>query len=136
MDTYEKLLDNAYASIKAVTGKSERFEIPKAIGQIEGNTTIITNLPAIASYIRRPVENLAKFLIKELAIPGANEKERLILKGKLNSLRVNEKISIYVTDVVLCPECKKPDTEVIADKGIKFKHCLACGAKTPIRTRI
>jgi translation initiation factor 2 subunit 2 len=136
MDTYEKLLDNAYASIKAVTGKSERFEIPKAIGQIEGNTTIITNLPAIASYIRRPVENLAKFLIKELAIPGAYEKERLILKGKLNSLRVNEKISIYVTDVVLCPECKKPDTEVIADKGIKFKHCLACGAKTPIRTRI
>lgn len=136
MESYQELLDKAFKSIKTVTGKSERFEIPKALGQVEGATTIITNLPAIASYIRRPVEHLAKFLIKELAIPGSYEKERLILKTRLNSARVNDKIALYVTDIVICPECKKPDTEVVAEKGIKFKHCLACGAKTPIRSRI
>jgi len=33
-------------------------------------------------------------------------------------------------------ECKKPDTEIISEKGIKFKHCLACGAKYPIKSKI
>lgn len=136
MEGYEQLLERAYKSIKTVEGKSERFEIPKAIGQVEGNTTVITNLTAIASYIRRPAEHVAKFLIKELAIPGAFEKERLVLKTRLNSARVNEKIILYVNDFVICTECKKPDTEVVAEKGIKFKHCLACGAKTPIRSKL
>jgi len=51
----------------------------------------------------------------------------------LNSAKVNDKIESYVKEFVLCTECKKPDTEIITEKGIKFKHCLACGAKSPIR---
>lgn len=132
---YEKLLDAAYKNIKHVESK-ERFEIPKAQGKIEGKNTQITNIMAIASYVRRPAENIAKFLQKELAVAGEIEKDRLILKTKLSSDRVNEKIEAYVKEFVLCPECKKPDTEIISEKGIKFKHCLACGAKTPIKSKI
>jgi translation initiation factor 2 subunit 2 len=136
METYEQLLDRAYKNLKVATSTGERFEIPKVQGQISGKNTIITNLTAIASHIRRPAEHLGKFLLKELAAPGSIEGERLILKTKLNSSRVNEKVEMYVKDFVLCPECKKPDTEVISEKGIKFKHCLACGAKTPIKSKI
>ena len=35
-----------------------------------------------------------------------------------------------------CNECGKPDTEITSDKGIKFKSCLACGAKSPIKRKI
>lgn len=133
METYEQMLDAAYKKIKVVQTSSDRFEIPKVKGQVSGKNTFITNINEIASYIRRPVENLAKFLQKELAVSGVLEKDRLMLKTMLNSAKVNEKIELYVKEFVLCTECKKPDTEVITEKGVKFKHCLACGAKSPIR---
>ena len=136
METYNELLEHAYKNVKVVQTGNDRFNLPKASGEISGNSTIITNIKTIADYIRRPIEHLAKFLIKELATPGEIDNERLILKTKLNSSRVNEKIESYVNEFVLCPECKKPDTEIIAEKGIKFKHCLACGAKTPIKSKI
>ncbi len=136
MESYESLLNHAYSKIKVVSAGADRFEVPKAVGQVAGQSTIITNLAAIASYIRRPIEHLAKYLQKELAMPGILEGERLSLKGRLNSAKVNEKILNYVQEFVLCPECKKPDTEIVSEKGIKFKHCLACGAKTPIRSRV
>ncbi|MEK6899209.1 MAG: translation initiation factor IF-2 subunit beta [Nanoarchaeota archaeon] len=136
MESYEQLLDEAYNQIKQVQSSGERFEIPKVAGKVEGKNTIITNITAIASYIRRPIEQIAKFLQKELAVAGEISNERLILKTKLNSQRVNEKIEAYVKEFVLCSECKKPDTEIVLEKGVKFKKCLACGAKTPIKSKI
>ena len=133
MDTYEKLLEKAYKQVKVVKTGGDRFEIPKVSGMVEGKNTVITNFMAIANYIRRPAEHIAKFLQRELAAPGKIEGERLILATKLSSIKVNEKVQLYAKDFVLCPVCGKPDTEIISEKGIKFKHCLACGAKSPIR---
>ncbi|MGV8142669.1 MAG: translation initiation factor IF-2 subunit beta [Candidatus Pacearchaeota archaeon] len=133
MESYETMLDSAYKKIKVVASSSDRFEIPKVQGKIQGRATMITNIYAIASYIRRPAEMLAKFLQKELAVQTVLEKDSLVFKTKLNSAKVNDKIEMYVKEFVLCTECKKPDTEIISEKGIKFKHCLACGAKSPIR---
>ena len=133
MKSYEEMLDDAYKKIKVVTTSSERFDVPKVQGKVQGKNTFITNINEIASYIRRKAEHLAKFLQKELATPGVLEKDRLLLKTNLNSAKVNDKIELYIKEFVTCTECKKPDTEIISEKGIKFKHCLACGAKSPIR---
>lgn len=136
METYESLLEKAYSKVKIVESGKERFEIPAAEGQICGKNTIISNINTIASYLRRPVEHLAKFLQKELASPGKLENERLILNTKIPSSRINEKIQEYAKEFVICTECKKPDTEIITEKNIKFKHCLACGARSPVRSSI
>lgn len=136
METYEKLLDKAYSQVKVISSKGDRFEIPKVKGAVQGKNTIITNITEIAGYIRRPLDHLTKFLSKELAASGKIENERLILNTKLNSNKVNEKIDLYSKEFVICPECNKPDTEVILEKGIKSKHCLACGAKSPIKRKI
>ncbi len=133
MESYEQLLKKAYQKVKVVSKNSERFEIPKVEGQVAGKNTIITNITAIALYLRRPIEQLTKFLQKELAVAGKLEKDRLILNSRLNSAKVNEKIESYAKEFVICPVCTKPDTEIISEKGIKFKHCLACGAKSPIK---
>ena len=130
------MLDEAYKKVKVIAVSSERFEIPKAEGMVSGKNTIITNILTIANYIRRPVEHLAKFLQKELAVSGGVENERLILNTRLDSSRVNEKIALYAKEFVLCNECKKPDTEIIIEKGIKLKHCLACGARHVIKGKI
>lgn len=136
MESYEQLLDNAYDKVKVVQKGTERFEVPPVIGQIEGKSTIITNISSIATYMRRDIQHLAKFLQKELAAFGKIENDRLILNTKLNSGKVNDKIQLYAKEFVICPVCQKPDTEIIAEHGIKYKHCLACGAKSPIKHRI
>jgi translation initiation factor 2 subunit 2 len=133
METYEKLLDKAYKKVKVVGSSSERFEIPKVQGHITGNRTCITNFEQIADYLRRQKEHLAKFLQKELAVSGRVLNGRLELKTKLNSHKINEKIEKYAKEFVICPVCGKPDTEVVSEKGVKHKHCLACGAKSPIK---
>lgn len=128
---YEELLDKAYKEIKKVEGIRGRFEVPKVEGHFEGKKTIITNFLQIASYLRREPEHFQKFLLKELATPGQREGDRLILNNKVPSARVKDKIEQYVKEFVLCKECKKPDTELLREKGsrLNFIHCLACGAK-------
>ncbi len=133
MESYENLLEEAYKKVKVIAKGSERFEIPKVEGQVSGKNTIITNISAIADYLRRPVDQIAKFLLKELATSGKMEGGRLILNTKLNSSKVNDKVQQYAKEFVLCTECQKPDTEIVSEKSIKFKKCLACGAKSPLR---
>lgn len=133
MESYEKLLEQAYKEVKVVGKGNERFEIPKVEGNITGNNTYITNFYQIADYLRRDLNHLAKFLEKELAVYGKIEGSRLMLKTKLSSEKVNDKIQRYAKEFVICPVCGKPDTELVSEKGIKFKHCLACGAKSPVK---
>lgn len=133
METYEKMLSVAFSKVKKPEKSTERFELPKVAGAISGKSTIITNISQIADYIRRPIEHIAKFLFRELATPGKIENDRLVLNSKLSSSKVNDKIGQYTEEFVICRECGKPDTEIISEKGVKYKHCLACGAKSPVK---
>ncbi len=135
MEDYEKLLDLAYKDIKPIGNSKERFEVPKIEGHIEGTKTVLNNLPQIASYLRRDINHLLRYLLKELATSGAIKQNRVILQRKINSLKINEKIEDYVKEFVLCEQCRKPDTELIREKGFNFLHCLACGAKHSVRAK-
>jgi len=135
MTEYKQLLEKLYAKVKPITA-SERFEIPKVKGHVEGTKTIITNFVQIADILRRPKEHIAKYLSKELAALGIIEGERLILNRKLSSSQINEKLKSYTEEFVICKECKKPDTELIKQNRLTLLHCLACGAKYPTTTKI
>jgi translation initiation factor 2 subunit 2 len=132
METYEKLLEEAYKKVKPVESQRERFEVPAVEGMIEGNKTIISNFAQIASYLRRNPEHLEKFLEKELAAQGKRDGDRLILIKKIPSYKIDEKIKFYIERYIICRECKKPDTELIKQGEFFFIHCLACGAKHSI----
>lgn len=127
---YADLLNKAYKDVKQncpVCG--ERFELKKPEGHFEGNKTIITNFSQIASCLRRDPEHIAKFLFKQLATPGDISGDRLILIKKMPSERVCEKIRLYADLYVICPNCKKPDTEMIQLNNQQFLKCMACGNK-------
>ncbi len=136
MEEYEKLLNEAYKNVKQVEGTGERFEIPKAEGRFEGKKTILTNFSQIASHLRRPIEHFQKFLLKELAVAGIKDADRLILNQKVPSAKINSKIEQYAKEFVICKECGKPDTEITKEARMHFLHCLACGAKQPINSKI
>lgn len=132
---YDKLLDKLYSEVKH-TESGERFEIPKVQGMVEGKKTIVTNFAQICSVLRRDPKHVSKFLFRELATPGIIEKERLILNRKLPSANLNEKIEAYAKEFVICSQCGKPDTELIKQDRFLFLHCLACGAKHSVRSKI
>ena len=136
MENYESLLNDAYSKVKVVEGSGERFEMPAVEGFFEGKKTIITNFFQIVAHLRRDAEHLQKFLLKELATQGQIEGDRLILNNKISSKKINPKLEQYVNEFVLCQECKKPDTKIIKEGKLTLNHCLACGAKHPIRGKI
>lgn len=133
---YEELLNQAFEKVKHIEKGNDRFEIPRAEGHFEGKKTIFTNFTQIADYLSRSPEHLMKYLLKELAASGYKEGEKLILNIKVPSGKINSKIEQYVKEFVKCKECGKPDTELLKEDRLMFIHCLACGAKHSVRSKI
>lgn len=136
MENYEKLLERAKANLPEIKQTTERFEIPKVTGHIQGNKTVISNFSMIAKTLNRDQNHLLKYLLKELASPGSIDGPRLILGRKISSSLINNKIEQYISEFVLCPVCKKPDTILKKEERITMMKCTACGAKNPVRTKI
>lgn len=137
MSDYEKLLAEAFTKVKSQdSSKGERFEIPKISGHFEGKKTVLTNFSQISEHIRRNPDHFQKYLLKELAASGQRDGDRLVLNMKVPSAKINQKIEDYVKEFVLCKECKKPDTELLKEDRLSFIHCLACGAKHSVRSKI
>jgi len=134
---YKKMLQDVRKSLPEVVFLKERFEIPKALGHVQGNRTIISNFVQIASNLRRDVNHLLKYVLKELATPGEIKKSgALILGTKVPASRINEKIRQYANEFVLCFECGKPDTKIEKDDDLTYLKCTACGAKNIVKAKI
>jgi len=137
MDNYQKMLEEVRKSLPEIVFIKERFEIPKAMGHIQGNRTVITNFLQIASALRRDADHFLKYVLKELATPGEVKKSgALILGTKIPASRINEKVRQYANEFVLCPECGKPDTTLAKEEGITYMKCTACGAKNVVKAKI
>ena len=111
-------------------------EIPKVVGHIQGNMTVISNFKQIALGLRRPPEHMLKFILKELAAPGDLKPKGLLIGTKVAASKVNEKIRQYAQEFVLCSECGKPDTKIDKEGQFAYMKCQACGAKKPVKSKI
>lgn len=138
METYEEMLEEALQKVKPIESRAfaDRFEVPKAQVIGEGKKTIVNNFRQIASYIRRNPEHLLKYILRELATPGVLKGDRLIMQKRAAGDMIDNKIKSYTEEFVICRECKKPDTEFVKQDGYLFVHCLACGAKHSVRSKI
>ena len=134
---YEDMLADVRKNLPESVFIKERFEIPKVVGHLQGNRTIISNFLQIASTLRREVDHLLKYVLKELAAPGEIKKSgALIIGTKVPASRINEKIRQYANEFVLCFECGKPDTQIIKENELIYMKCTACGAKNIVKAKI
>lgn len=133
---YAEMLSKAKTEVPQIQAGAERFVVPKAQGHIQGNKTIISNFLQIAQTLRRPVEHLLKYVLKELATPGEIAGTQLILGRKISSSIINEKIEKYVQSYVICKECTRPDTNMTKEGEVLIIKCQACGAKHTIAAKI
>jgi translation initiation factor 2 subunit 2 len=131
---YKEMLKKARSEMPESVFESERFEIPKVKGHIQGNKTIISNFHAIADCLGRPPEHVLKYILKELATPGNLTTRALMLGAKVPASRINEKIRKYASEYVLCPDCGKPDTKILSEGDLSFMKCQACGSKHQVKS--
>ena len=131
------MLGEVRKNLPEVVFLKERFEIPKVMGHMQGNRTIISNFLQIASTLRREVDHMLKYVLKELATPGEIKKSgALILGTKVPASKINEKIRQYANEFVLCLECGKPDTQLVKEGELTYMKCTACGAKNIVKAKI
>lgn len=136
MSEYEDLLNRAMKKLPEKEATDVRFDPPKVLGHIQGNKTVISNFSKIAEYIGRSQDHVVKYVLRELATPGELTKSALILGTKIPASRINEKISQYVKEFVMCSECNRPDTKLSSEDRITFMKCNACGAKKALKGKI
>lgn len=132
---YEALLARGRKSLPEDTDKGERFNIPNIKGHLQGNKTIISNFGQIATTLQRPKELLVKYLEKQMATKGMVEGTFVIFNTKLSAKKINERVTQFADQFVICKECGKPDTKLSKDTGIFFVRCSACGAKYSVNSR-
>ena len=130
---YEDMLKRAYEKLPEEIRKSARFEIPRVDSEIQGSRTIVKFFPSLARKINRKPEHLMKFLLRELATPGKERDKTAIFMGNFSRELMQHKYEKYLREFVLCSQCKKPDTALKKEKGLSFKICEACGAKSSVR---
>ncbi|MBI2650432.1 translation initiation factor IF-2 subunit beta [Candidatus Woesearchaeota archaeon] len=134
---YKEMLESVRNNLPEAVFLKERFEIPKVLGHIQGNRTIITNFLQIASTLRRDVSHMLKYVLKELATPGEIKKSGALIFGtKVPASRINEKIRQYANEFVLCLECGKPDTKLEKEGDLTYMKCAACGVKNIVKAKI
>jgi translation initiation factor 2 subunit 2 len=126
---YEEMLQRGKKNLPEIAVSTERFQVPKITGHLEGNKTIVSNFLQIAQIIGRSPEHLLKFISRETAAKGEMKRQLLVFNTKLASSKINEKIQEYVDKYVICSECGKPDTKLYKEGVITFLRCQACGAK-------
>lgn len=131
---YESLLDNIYQNLPKKKAETERFEMPRFEYFSEGNKTIIKNFKAVCDRIRRDPDIISKYLSKELAVPVEIRDDRLVLQRRLSGDILNKKLEEFVSKLVMCKECNRPDTHIEeAGHRVRILVCEACGARMAIR---
>lgn len=134
-DSYEEMLQKAYAGIDEPTDTGERFVVPKTRVYIEGKTTVLENFADISDTLNREPDHFMKYILGELGTAGKIDGTRAVFNGKFELAQFEAIVKNYVADYVICSECGRPDTILVMDKHILMLQCEACGAKRPIRKR-
>jgi translation initiation factor 2 subunit 2 len=129
---YKTMLDRAFNQLPEPTSFVDRFTIPRANIQTAGRKTVITNFKEIADELRRDPDHLLKFLTGELATLANIDGSRAFFQGKFSSDTVKTLLEIYTNKYVICPVCRRPDTQLMREKRLWFLQCEACGARSSI----
>ncbi len=134
LESYEKMLEEAMGKLPKKSEAVSRFKMPQVKSSEQGNKTIIQNFSEIVSTLRRGEKHLAKYLFRELALPGTFQDTQLVLHGIVRGADLQKRLESYVNEFVLCKACDNPDTKIVSDGRANYISCDACGSKAAVRS--
>ncbi|MFB6204747.1 MAG: translation initiation factor IF-2 subunit beta [Candidatus Nanohaloarchaea archaeon] len=129
---YDEMLEKGQEEVPEDMGSEERFDIPDPETRKEGSRTILENFSEIADVFGREESHLSKYIQNELGTAGHIENGELVLNGEFRRGQIKGRIHQYADEYVFCPECERPDTEIVKEKGVEIMKCQACGARTSL----
>ena len=129
---YNTLLDRIYIGLPDRSTHDSRFELPTVDSIVQGKQTIWRNFSKVAKDLKRDENQLYKFVMKEISTSSAITNNTLVLNGIFNNYKLNQILTKYIKNFILCSACHKPDTEIVTQNGVKVLKCSACGAITPL----
>ena len=132
---YDSLLERAKKKLPVTLESHDRFQVPEPDVMLEGKTSVIRNFGDIVDALRRDSDHLLGYLLRELGTSGTLEGRRVVIKGKVGTAQVAERIMDYVDEYVLCSECNRPDTKIVKDGRVLILTCETCGAHRPVHVR-
>jgi len=132
MSDYDELLDKAQEEVPEDIGTGERFELPELDTRKDGSKTVIEDFSKVADKLGRDEKHLSKYLQNEVGTAGHIESGELVLNGEFRRGGIQSKLENYAEKFVYCPECDRPDTEIVKEKGVELLKCQACGARNNI----
>ncbi|MHA1680936.1 MAG: translation initiation factor IF-2 subunit beta [Promethearchaeota archaeon] len=134
-EEYITLLDKAISQLPEDSMKRDRFTIPEAKINTEGNKTLIKNFKNISDALKRDPKHFLKFLLNEVGTAGTFDEQSgwATLAGLFSRKLIINTISSYVKEFVLCETCTKPDTVIDKQGRQTILVCYACGTRRSIR---
>lgn len=134
--SYEELLERAYKLLpEKRTSTGERFVMPKFEISITGRKTHILNFSQVCDLLGREPRLLNRYILKEIALPGAVEGHTAVIQGEVKPQLLNKLLERFVREYVICPVCGSPDTQLQkSQRGVFLMRCMACGAVTPLKS--
>lgn len=130
---YELLLARLYSKLPAKRTQ-KAYDIPQPEVERVGDHTLVRNFRQICDRIRREPRVLMRFLLKELAMPGALTPENnLIIYHAVTPKSIQELYNRFLETYVKCSTCGAYDTELIREGKVWYIRCLACGAKSFVK---
>ena len=129
---YDEMLERGMEAAPDIAGDSDRFEVSTPDVRQEGNMTVFENFQAVRDELDRAEDHLMKSLQNELGTSGhIDESGRARLTGDFGTSRIDEAVTAYTEQYVLCSECGLPDTAIEREQGAEILVCAACGARSP-----
>jgi translation initiation factor 2 subunit 2 len=83
----------------------------------------------------RDPQHVLQYLLRELGTPGNIDGRRSVLKAKISTAQISERVQEYTDTFVICSECGLPDTQMLKEGRILVLECEACGARRPVNAK-
>lgn len=126
------------AGLTAVDDPSYRYKMPRVVGKVEGRgngiKTVLMNVTDVAASLNREAPEITKFFGCELGSQTtyAADTDRAIVNGAHRDQDLQNHLSRYIENFVLCKNCRLPETHYKIKDGMISQKCLACGAKESV----
>lgn len=126
---YTALLDIIFETINDNNElfANKNVNISKPDIKYENRKTFWYNYGKNCSQINRTLEQLKKFIEKEMAVETSiNDKHNLILRGKYNFAMIANAYKKYIKNYVICSTCKSMQTEIFRNTSnrLDYLKCL------------
>lgn len=124
------------AGLVPVDDPSYRYRMPKLTAKVEGRgngiKTVITNVVDIGLSLHRDPQEITKFFGCEIGSQTSFSADRHIVNGAHNAPDLQNHLSRYIENFVLCKQCRLPETEYKIKSGLISQKCAACGEKSDV----